>query len=134
MKRRPFGVTVLAIFALLSALAAAWHALQMLHLAPIFFGGAHFFTFEPFGALLWGISFLIYLWVFRMLWNLDPQGWLFVVIIAVINLILDFVSILGASTWMEMLPSLLLNAIVLIYALMPGVKAAFGMPTTQRRA
>lgn len=134
MKKRPFGVTLLAIFALLAAAAAAWHTLQMLHIAPVFFGGTHFFTFDLFGAILWGISCLIYLWVFRMLWNLNPQGWLFVVVIAVINLILALVSVLGASSWTELLPSILLNALVLIYALMPGVKAAFNVPTQPKRA
>lgn len=28
MKKRPFGITLLAIFAALAALAAAWHTLQ----------------------------------------------------------------------------------------------------------
>jgi len=104
--------------------------LQMLHILPVrLFGGAvRFFTFDIFGAILWGIMLLIYLWVFRMLWNLDPQGWTFVTVLAVLNLILAFLSIFGATTWQEMLPSLLINGLILIYALLPGTKAAFGVP------
>ena len=131
MKKRPFGITLLAIFAMLAALAAAWHTLQMLHIIPVSFGEMRFFTFDFFGAILWGIMFLVYLWVFRMLWNLDPQGWLFVVVLSVLNLILAFVSVLGASTWASVLPSLLFNGLVLIYANLPNVKAAFNMPATR---
>ncbi|HRA64574.1 MAG TPA: hypothetical protein PL187_01055, partial [Caldilinea sp.] len=84
-RSRPLGVTLLAIFALLAGLVAGYHMLQMLHILPVrLFGGAvRFFTFDIFGAILWGIMLLIYLWVFRMLWNLDPQGWTFVTVLAV---------------------------------------------------
>ena len=74
---------------------------------------------------LWGVMGLVYLWVFRMLWNLDPQGWMFVVVIAVFNLILAFLSLIGASTWQSMLPALLVNGLILIYGMLPGTKAAF---------
>jgi hypothetical protein len=131
MKKRPFGVTLLAIFALLSAFAAGWHTLQMLHILPFRFGEYRFFGFDLFGAIMWGLMFLIYLWVFRMLWNLDPQGWLFVVVLAALNLILAFISILGQTTFMDMLPSIIFNGIVLIYALTPGVKNAFNMPANR---
>jgi hypothetical protein len=130
-KSRPFGVTLLAIFALLAALVAGYHTLQMLHLLPVrLFGGEFkFFTFDLFGAFMWGIMAFIYLWVFRMLWNLDQQGWLFVTVIAVLNLLLAFVSIFGETTWQELLPSIVINGLILIYALLPGTKAAFGVPS-----
>ena len=128
-KKRPFGVTLLALLAGAATIVALVHTLQMLHLLPISgpFGQAHFFTFDLLGALLWGVMGLVYLWVFRMLWNLDPQGWMFVVVIAVFNLILAFLSLIGASTWQSMLPALLINGLVLIYALMPGTKSAFSI-------
>lgn len=130
-KKRPFGVTLLALLAGLAFVVALIHTLQMLHLFPISgpFGEAHFFTFDLLGALLWGVMAAIYLWVFRMLWNLDPQGWLFVVVIAVLNLILAFMSIFGSSTWQSMLPSLVVNGLVLIYGMLPGTKAAFEIPS-----
>ena len=40
-----------------------------------------------------------------MLWNVDPQGWLFLVIIAGLNLMLAFFAILGGSTWDAMCDS-----------------------------
>lgn len=128
-KKRPFGVTLLALLAGLAFVVALIHTLQMLHLLPIRgpFGEAHFFTFDALGALLWGVMAAIYLWVFRMLWNLNPQGWLFVVVIAVLNLILAFMSIFGQSTWQSMMPALVVNGLVLIYGMLPGTKAAFGV-------
>ncbi len=129
-KKRPFGVTLLALLAGAATIVALVHTLQMLHLFPISgpFGEAHFFTFDLLGAFLWGVMGLVYLWVFRMLWNLDPQGWMFIAVIAVLNLIMAFLSILGASTWQAMLPALLVNGLILIYALLPSTKTAFEIP------
>ncbi|HHY53977.1 MAG TPA: hypothetical protein GYA08_00940 [Chloroflexi bacterium] len=129
-KSRPFGVTLLAIFALLGAIAAAFHAIQMFFMPFGLFGGpVGFFGLTWLGAIMWVILALIYLWVFRMLWSLDQQGWLFVTVISVLNLILAFMSILGNTSLMEMLPSIIVNALILIYALLPGTKAAFGVPS-----
>jgi predicted flap endonuclease-1-like 5' DNA nuclease len=122
-KRRPFGITLLAILAGIAAIIAIIHTLQMLHLFPIRgpFGVFSFFTFDLLGAILWGILALIYIWVTRMLWNLDPAGWLFVAAISALNLIF------GQSTWQAMLPAILVNGLILIYVLLPGTKEAFGM-------
>lgn len=132
-EKRPFGVTLLAILSGGAALIAVVHTLQMLHLFPISgpFGEVHFFTFDLLGAFLWGMMAAIYIWVLRMLWNLDPQGWLFVMFIAVFNLSMAVLSILGHSTWQAMLPSLLINGLVLIYGILPGTKAAFEIPQHQ---
>ena len=102
----------------------------MLHLFPISgpAGVFSFFTFDLLGALLWGLMAVIYIWLVRMLWNLDPQGWLFLVVIAIFNLILAFVSVLGRSSFQAMLPSILVNGIILIYCILPGTKEAFGQP------
>ena len=129
-KSRPFGVTILAILAGIAAFFAVIHTLQMLHLFPISgpLGVFSFFTFDLLGALLWGLMAAIYIWLVRMLWNLDPQGWLFLVIIAIFNLILALVSILGRSSFQAMLPSILINGIILLYCLLPGTKEAFGQP------
>jgi hypothetical protein len=129
-KSRPFGVTILAILAGIAAFFAVIHTLQMLHLFPISgpLGVFSFFTFDLLGALLWGLMAAIYIWLVRMLWNLDPQGWLFLVIIAIFNLILALVSILGASSFQAMLPSILINGVILVYCLLPGTKEAFGQP------
>lgn len=128
MKSRPFGVTLLAILSVIAAVVAVFHTLQMLHLLPVWLGPLRFFTLNILGAILWGLLALIYLWVARMLWNLDPQGWLFVTVLSTLNLVLDLVSWLGGTPWQALLPSVLINGIILIYANLPGVRRAFGAP------
>jgi hypothetical protein len=127
-KKRPVGVTILALLAALAAIVAIVHTLQMLHIFPIRgpFGVFRFFNFDLLGAILWGISAAIYLWVVRMLWNLDPQGWVFVAALSTLNLVFALISIIGLSTWQAMLPSILINGLILIYCLLPGTKQAFG--------
>ena len=125
-KSRPLGITIIAILAGLAAVMAIIHTLQMLHLFPVFLGPVAFFTFDLLGAIMWGIMALIWIWAVRMLWNVDPQGWLFVVLLASLNLNLAVVSILGDSSWQAMLPDLVINGAVLLYCLLPGTKAAFG--------
>lgn len=129
-KKRPFGITLLALLAGAAFVVAVIHTLQMLHLFPIRgpFGEARFFTFDLVGALLWGLMAAIYLWVFRMLWNLNPQGWLYIVVVAVLNLILAVMSLIGASSFQAMLPSLIVNGLILAYAMLPGTKSTFSIP------
>jgi hypothetical protein len=61
-----------------------------------------------------------------MLWNLDPQGWLFTAALSTLNLIFAVISIIGQSTWQAMLPALIINGLILIYCLLPGTREAFG--------
>jgi predicted flap endonuclease-1-like 5' DNA nuclease len=128
-KKRPFGVTILAVLAAVGAIVAIIHTLQMLHLFPISgpLGVFKFFTFDFFGAILWGVLALIYIWVVRMLWNLDPQGWLFVSALSALNLILAVISIIGQSTFQAMLPAIVVNGLILIYSQLSGTKEAFGV-------
>ena len=126
---RPFVITLLAIFALLGAAQAFFVTLQMLHLLPMSIGPVTFWNFDLLGAIMWGILFLVYMWVFRMLWNVDPQGWLFLVIISGLNLMLAFLSILGASSWEAMSAAIIINGLILVYCLLPGTKKAFEIPT-----
>ncbi len=126
---RPFVITILALLAGLAAINALIYTLQMLHLLPIWIGNVRFFTFDFWGALLWGIMFLIWLWVFRMLWNVDPQGWLFMVFLSGLNLVMAVLSILGNSSWEAMSTVIIINGLILIYCLLPGTKRAFEIPT-----
>ncbi len=127
-KNRPFVVTILAILALIGALQALVYTLQMLHLLPIWIGDIRFYTFDFWGALLWGIMVFIYLWVFNMLWNVNPQGWLFLVFISGLNLVLAFLYILGGSSWDAMSVAIVINGLILIYCLLPSTKRAFEIP------
>ena len=127
-KSRPIGVTILAILAALGAIMAIIHTLQMLHLLPVFFGPVRFFTFDLLGAILWGMLAAIYIWLVRGLWNVEPQAWLFLVILSILNLALALVSIIGNSSLTAMAPAVLVNGLILIYCILPGTKNAFGAP------
>src|SRR5512135_2662492 len=91
VKQRPLGVTILAILAAIAAVIAAIHALQFLGLIPFFIG--------PYGyavrhvnfwyALMYGLLVWVYIWLFQMLWRVDREAWIFLVIITLFYLILD---------------------------------------------
>jgi hypothetical protein len=128
-RHRPLGVTILAVLAGIAFVVNAFIALIFLGALPFtLFGGLGFFGQALVGAILWGALAVIWGGVASSLWNLNPQAWTFVVVLTVLNLILDLVSVLGASTWQAVLPSVVLNAVILIYSLSPGVKEAFGHP------
>ncbi len=124
-KNRPLVITLLAILALIGAAQALVYTLQLLHLFPVWIGNVRFYTFDIWGALLWGVMVFIYVWVFNMLWNMNPQGWLFLVIISGLNLILAFLHILGGSSWQAMIIAIIINGLILIYCLLPSTKKAF---------
>jgi drug/metabolite transporter (DMT)-like permease len=125
-RSRPFGVTILVIAAGFLAFMAAVHTLQSLGILPFFIGPFAFRTFSLFSALMWGLLVWVYIWLIRMLWDLDPQAWLFLAVITVFNLILDFMLMLGSESWSDVSISFIVNALILIYIMLPGVREAFG--------
>lgn len=128
-RTRPIGVTILAILALLAAVNAAIITLQLLHILPTFIGPVAFWQFSLIGAFFWGILVLIWLVVFRMLWEVQPQGWNFMLILGILNLVFGFLAILGGSSWEAMAPIMIVSGLVVIYCLLPGTKQAFGIPS-----
>lgn len=100
----------------------------MLHIVPVFIGSVAFFTFSLIGAFFWGLLVFIWLWVFRMLWEVNPQGWMFVTLISIFNLIFGIINVIGASSWQAMAPHIIISGLILIYCMLPGTKDAFGIP------
>lgn len=131
-RHRPLGVSILAVLTGLAFLANGFIALLFVGALPFaLLGGVGFFGQALVGAFFWGLLALIWGWVTVGLWNLDPQAWVFVVALAVLNLILAVISVLGASTWQAVMPGIIVSGIVLVYALTPGVKEAFGVPESR---
>ena len=128
MRERPIGVTILAILDGIAAVIAAIHALQFLGIIPFFIGPAGYAVryFSFWYALMYGLLVWVYIWLTRMLWRVDPQAWMFLVIITIFYLILDFFSLFGATTWQVESVSDIINAIILLYCWLPGVRSAFG--------
>jgi len=127
MNNRPIGVTILAGLAAIAALLAAIHTLQFLGILPFIAGPFTFRTFNLFYGLMWGLLVWVYIWLVQMLWNVDHQAWMFLVIITIFNLSLDFIAILGSTTWQDLSLSIFLNSIILIYCMLPGVRRSFAV-------
>jgi hypothetical protein len=127
-KNRPIGVTFIAILALLGALNALIVTLQYLHILPVYVGQVAFYTFSLIGAFFWVLIIFFFLWLFRMLWEMQPQGWMFAIIIAGFTLLFDFIALIGGTSWEVLIAGIIVSALILIYCLLPGTKKVFGVP------
>jgi len=127
-KERPIGVTILAILAGIAAVLAAIHTLQFLGILPFVLGpfGYKVRYFSFWYALMYALLVWVYVWLTRALWRVEREAWLFLVIITVFYLILDAFTLLGATSWQDVSVSIIVNAVILIYCMLPGVRAAFG--------
>jgi hypothetical protein len=128
MRERPFGVTILAILAAVAAILAAIHALQFLGIFPFVIGSSgykvHAFSFWY--ALMYGLLVWVYIWLTMALWRVEPGAWMFLVVVTLFYLTIDLFQMIGASTWQDVSFSILLNGIILLYCMLPGVRRAFG--------
>jgi len=123
--KRPIGVTILALVAVFLAFLNAIVMLRFLGFLP-FLGPIGFRIFNPWHALLYGLLAYIWAWLAQMLWQVDPQAWLFLAVITVFNLCVDFVLLVTEGSWYDVNFSVILNALILIYIMLPGVRGAFG--------
>jgi len=128
--KRPFAVTALAFLAGVAAFFAVVHMLQAFGLLPHILGPVAVRTFNLWNGLMWALMAWIWIWLVQMLWRMDPQGWLFLAAISTLNLLFLTLGTLGqASTFTDEGLSFIVNALILIYVLLPGTKAAFGVAT-----
>ncbi len=125
MKKRPFGVTVLAILAGIAGVLAAIHALQALGIVPYIIGPLQLHAFSLWSFLMWALMVWVWAWLVKMLWDVNKEAWLFLAVISVFNLILDFTVMLGAAEWTDVSVSFIVNGLILLYVLLPGTKKAF---------
>jgi hypothetical protein len=125
---RPIGVTFIAFLAILGAINALIVTLQYLHLLPVYVGKVAFYTFSLIGAFFWVLIIFFFLWLFRMLWEMQPQGWMFAIIIAGFTLLFDLIALIGGTSWEVLIAGIIISALILIYCLLPGTKKAFGIP------
>jgi hypothetical protein len=125
-RHRPFVVTILAIGAGILAVLAAVHLLQAIGILPYIIGPIQVRNFSLWYAILWGLMVWIYIWLVQMLWNMEREAWLFLVLVTFFNLSLDFIMMVtGESTWTDVSVSFLLNGLILLYCLLPSTRRAF---------
>jgi len=108
-KHRPFGITIIAILAILSGLA--WLA------------GAAIFLIVGIGIayLAIGIAFFV---VAYGLWKGERWAWTITLIVSVISIILGIASI--ATGNVGGIITIIINAVIIYYLYRPNVKAFFG--------
>jgi hypothetical protein len=122
-------VVILAVIAVLAGIWNVFDTLRYLGLIPIaeVMGySLKLFNVNWLGAILSGLVAVIWFAVAGQLWRLDPRGWLFIVLIAAFDLFFLFLSLLGGTNFQAIAPAVLLCAIGLGLALLPGTKNAFG--------
>ncbi len=128
MEERPIGVTILAVFAGILCVINAIITLRFLGFLP-FIGPVDIVDIRVFSiwyALLYGLLAYIWFWVTKMLWEVDPQAWTFLLFITVMNLSFDFIILITGGSWYDINISVILNALILLYIMLPGTKEAFG--------
>jgi hypothetical protein len=125
-RTRPIGVTILAVLAGVVTVLAAYHTLQSLGILPYVIGPVKVRDFNLWYTIMWGLLTWVYIWLVQMLWRVDRVAWLFLVIITIWNMTFDVIWLLGAGQWSDVSITFLLNAIILIYCMLPGVREAFG--------
>ncbi len=127
-RHRTFAITLLAILAAFAGILSLLDAARYMGWLPIAVLGDIKFVLpqaEWFAALMAVLVAVIYFVVASWLWNLNPSGWLFVVIISIFNLIFLGLAILGKTSFGDVALQFAINAAVLILALLPSTKAAF---------
>ena len=124
--KRPIGVTILGALAIVLALWSAFQALQWLGLFPGVGAGPQFRTFNLWYAFMYALMAYIYFWLYQMLMKLDQEAWIFLAVITIFNLTINFVSLLGGTPTAWVAPGILLNGLVLLYIMLPGTRRAFG--------
>ena len=132
-KRRTPAIIVLAIIAVIAGASAFFDMLRFLDILPTNMDEMQFFNpgINWLGTLLAGLLVLIWWSTAAQLWRLDPRGWLFMVLVATLNLIFLVMAWIGTSSFLSIFSGLVINIVALVLGLLPSTKAAFGMPLAQ---
>lgn len=126
MKKRPMAVTVLAVIALIAGLLVLLEALLFFGTGLFGLVQLRFFTVAWLGGLLSLVVALIWLGTARQLFTLDPRGWMFVVVIAIVTLVINVIGLLGGNSFSSLWWSFIAPVLALVLSFLPGTRAAFG--------
>src|SRR5262245_25440833 len=126
MRRRPIGVTILAVLAVFALVLSVVHLGQALGFIPYVVGPIAYTDFSVWYVLIWGLMIWVWLWVIRALLALDPSAWIFLVVVSGFNLLFDFVTVIATPTTVtDLAASFIVNLVIFGYAMLPGTKRAF---------
>ena len=128
MKERTWAVYILFILAIIAGILAFVDAARYMGWLPIATLGELSFALPSaywLGALLSALVGVIWFVVAKWIWDLNESGRLFVLVIAVVNLIILVLAILGASTFQSVALGVIVNVVALVLALLPSTEEAF---------
>ena len=118
---RPTGITILAILAAIGGVFALFGGLIIFVGGTVIFGGL--------GAIL-GLAFLAYAGLIIAFaygaWTLQPWAWPLGVAGAAFGIILAVLNIIGGSSIVSQIISIVIDGGILYYLNQPGIKAVFG--------
>lgn len=126
MQKRPLAVTILGIIAVFAGVLALLEAILFFGVAFMGLVRLSFFGAAWFGGILTLIVALIWLSTARQLFTLDPRGWMFVVVIAIVTLVINIVALLGGNTFNSLWWAFIAPVLALVLSFLPGTRAAFG--------
>jgi hypothetical protein len=121
--KRTAAIVILSVLAVVAGIAAVIDVLRYMEwlFSPLSFLGS-----PVLGAILSGLVAAIWFGTAVRIWNLDPQGWLFMVAIAAIYLIFDVISLIAGTPIELLMPSIFISGLALILGLLPSTKEEFG--------
>ncbi|MCB9137592.1 MAG: hypothetical protein H6642_04500 [Caldilineaceae bacterium] len=127
-RERTFAIVVLtalaAIAGVLSLIDAArymgWLAIGSINGMQFVLPQAHWLA-ALMAVALGAIFFMVASW----LWNLNPSGWLFVVVLTIANLFFLFLAILGRTAFSDVMLQVIVNVLALALALLPDTRSRF---------
>ena len=128
MKERTWAVYVLFILAIIAGILALVDAARYMGWLPVTVLGEIKFTLPSaywLGALLSALVGIIWFVVAKWIWDLNESGRLFILVIAVVNLIVLVLAILGQTTFSAVAVQVVVNVLALVLALLPSTEEAF---------
>lgn len=121
--KRTAAIYILAIIAVIAGIVAVVDTTRYL---GWFYSPLDFIGSPLIGAIMTGLLAVMWFSVAYMIWILNPQGWFFMVAIAVVVLVIDLLSLISGSPIELLLPSILISGLVLILGLLPSTRREFG--------
>ncbi len=128
MKERTWAVYILFILAIIAGILALVDAARYMGWLPIVTLGELKFTLPSaqwLGAILSALVGVIWFVVAKWIWDLNESGRLFILVIAVVNLIILVLALLGQTTFQAVSMAVIVNVLALILALLPSTEEAF---------
>jgi hypothetical protein len=125
MDKRPFSVTLLALFSIIAATTDIYYALQFLHFLPFSSGLFKFWQSDSLSAVLWGMLAIIFISLVRPLWFRKRHARQLVVTVAFLNLLLGLAALTGGTALQNLIPTYIINTILFAYGFLPDTRTVY---------